>query len=229
MGVWVCGEGRGWCGIWEWECGCGGWLWGVLICQRVRTVHIPFYYRIHTLLSSPCSLALLPILPLPLSSPPTLPALPQVLYKSPVSIVDNPKINQWLSLVEKEMRLNLATLLAQAVEDISKFSTETLQAEEYILWVDRYQAQLVVLASQITWSTGVEDALQTLQNNPPPPGAELGPLLEVLRVIEATLNVLADSVLHEQPPVRRKKLEHLVRKGGCGVKVRESVVRAGVV
>ena len=140
------------------------------------------------------------------------------------------------------MRLNLATLLAQAVEDISKFSTDTIQAEEYIQWVDRYQAQLVVLASQITWSTGVEDALQTLQNSPPPPGAELGPLLEVLKVIEATLNVLADSVLHEQPPVRRKKLEHLVRKGvvwcglmccysegGCGVILCAVTVRVDVV
>jgi len=34
----------------------------------------------------------------------------------------------------------------------------------------------------------------------------------VLQILEATLNVLADSVLHEQPPVRRKKLEHLVSK-----------------
>ena len=130
------------------------------------------------------------------------------MYKTPVSIVDNPKINQWLSMVEKEMRLNLATLLAQAVDDIAKFSTGSIDTEQYIEWVDRYQAQLVVLASQITWSTGVEGALQTLQSSPT---ADLTPLQDVLKVIEATLNVLADSVLHEQPPVRRKKLEHLVR------------------
>ena len=136
------------------------------------------------------------------------PPPPQVLYKNPVSIADNPKINQWLTLVEKEMRLNLATLLAQAVEDISKFGTETIKAEQYIEWVDRYQAQLVVLASQVTWSTRVEDALQSLQAQPSP---DIAALQEVLRIIEATLNVLADSVLHEQPPVRRKKLEHLVR------------------
>lgn len=35
-------------------------------------------------------------------------------------------------------------------------------------------------------------------------------MLKVLRVVEATLNILADSVLQEQPPVRRRKLEHLV-------------------
>lgn len=32
----------------------------------------------------------------------------------------------------------------------------------------------------------------------------------VLKQVEDTLNVLADSVLHEQPPVRRRKLEHLI-------------------
>ena len=35
-------------------------------------------------------------------------------------------------------------------------------------------------------------------------------LTEVLNQVEDTLNVLADSVLHEQPAVRRKKLEHLI-------------------
>jgi len=39
---------------------------------------------------------------------------------------------------------------------------------------------------------------------------DMAPLSGVLQILEATLNVLADSVLHEQPPVRRKKLEHLV-------------------
>ena len=133
----------------------------------------------------------------------------QVMYKTPVSIADNPKINQWLSMVEKEMRLNLAMLLAQAVDGIAKFSTGNIQTDKYLEWVDSYQAQLVVLASQITWSTGVENALQVLQAKSSP--TDFTPLQDVLKMIEATLNVLADCVLHEQPPVRRKKLEHLVR------------------
>ena len=151
-----------------------------------------------------------PCLSFSLSLSPSLPLL-QVMFKTPVSIVDNPKINQWLSLVEKEMRLNLAMLLAQAVDGITKFSKGNIQTEQYLEWVDSYQAQLVVLASQVTWSTGVESALQTLQSKSSPPSGELTPLVDVLKMIEATLNVLADCVLHEQPPVRRKKLEHLVR------------------
>lgn len=136
------------------------------------------------------------------------------MFKTPVSIVDNPKINQWLSLVEKEMRLSLAMLLAQAVDGIAKFSTGNVQTDQYLEWVDGYQAQLVVLASQITWSTGVENALQALQSAKSP-SADLSALQEVLKTIEATLNVLADCVLHEQPPVRRKKLEHLVSTHSC--------------
>ena len=60
------------------------------------------------------------------------------MYKNPVSIVDNPKINQWLTLVEKEMRLNLATLLAQAVDNIAQFNKIQIEPNAYLEWVDRY-------------------------------------------------------------------------------------------
>ena len=133
----------------------------------------------------------------------------QVMYKSPVSIVDNPKINQWLTLVEKEMRLNLATLLAQAVDDIAQFNKTQIEPEAYLQWVDRYQAQLVVLASQIAWSSAVDAALQSMQSQTAA-SPDLSPMQNVLKIVEGTLNVLADSVLQEQPAVRRKKLEHLV-------------------
>ena len=136
------------------------------------------------------------------------------MYKNPVSIADNPKINQWLALVEKEMRLNLATLLAQAVDDIAQFNKTQIEPGAYLKWVDRYQAQLVVLASQIAWSSAVDVALQSMQNQVSSSSPDLTPMQNVLKVVEGTLNVLADSVLQEQPAVRRKKLEHLV---GCGL------------
>ena len=72
------------------------------------------------------------------------------------------------------------------------------------------QAQLVVLASQIAWSESCEEALQAISSSSNQ--KDLGPMMKVLRVVEATLNILADSVLQEQPPVRRRKLEHLVSK-----------------
>ncbi len=63
----------------------------------------------------------------------------QVMFKTAVSITDNPKINQWLTLVEKAMRMNLATLLAQAVEDTTHFQVEAIDSARYISWVDKYQ------------------------------------------------------------------------------------------
>ena len=122
-------------------------------------------------------------------------------------MIKDRKINEWLTLVEKEMRNTLARLLAQAVADISQFKSQNIDQPAYLEWVDKYQAQLVVLAAQIAWSESVEAALIIIEkagdNN-------LKPLEDVLAQVEATLNVLADSVLHEQPPVRRRKLEHLV-------------------
>ena len=66
----------------------------------------------------------------------------------------------------------------------------------------------MVLASQIAWSESCENALQLISSSSNQ--KDLEPMLKVLRVVEATLNILADSVLQEQPPVRRRKLEHLV-------------------
>ena len=107
------------------------------------------------------------------------------------------------------MRLTLARLLAQAVQDIGEFRCKTIDQQKFMLWVDRYQAQLVVLAVQIAWSESVEKALGEIEHKG---DGNVAPMAAVYEVIEVTLNVLADSVLHEQPPVRRKKLEHLVRQ-----------------
>lgn len=73
------------------------------------------------------------------------------------------------------------------------------------------QAQIVVLAAQILWSEDVEAALSSMSNDNGASSEGLGPLDKVLAQVSTTLNVLADSVLQEQPPLRRKKLEHLVR------------------
>ena len=72
----------------------------------------------------------------------------QVQFFTAVPIKDR-KINEWLASVESEMRLTLAKLLAQAVKDIAEFRSVTLGQPAFMLWVDKCQAQLVVLASQI--------------------------------------------------------------------------------
>ena len=92
-------------------------------------------------------------------------------------------------------------LLAKAVEDMSRFSGGEMIVSDYIEWVDSYQAQLIVLAAQINWSTNVKEALTNGGGNG---------LAAVLRIVDNTLTVLTDLVLEEQPPVRRRKLENLV-------------------
>ncbi|XP_055497118.1 cytoplasmic dynein 1 heavy chain 1 isoform X1 [Leucoraja erinacea] len=129
----------------------------------------------------------------------------EVLFKTAVSIIEHPKINEWLTLVEKEMRVTLAKLLAESVTEVGIFGQGTsIDSADYISWIDKYQAQLVVLSAQISWSENVESAL----NN----GASDGqsPLAPALVNVEDTLTVLADSVLMEQPTLRRRKLEHLI-------------------
>lgn len=130
----------------------------------------------------------------------------EVRFCSPVSTTEHPKINEWLTLVEKEMRMTLASQLAGAVQDIKGFK-DNINSKVYMEWVDKYQAQIVVLAAQIIWSEEVEAALLKMNGE-----LQKGPLEKVLHQVEQTLNVLADSVLQEQPQLRRKKLEHLINE-----------------
>ena len=69
-------------------------------------------------------------------------------FATPVSILKNPKINEWLTLLEREMRVTLAALLGQAVRESQQFrgcGVGALDADEYLAWTDAYQAQLVSL------------------------------------------------------------------------------------
>lgn len=77
-----------------------------------------------------------------------------------VSTVDYPKINEWLSQVEKEMRMTLAQNLASAVGEIKQFKHGPIDTASYLAWCDKYQAQLVVLAAQISWSEEVRELFQ---------------------------------------------------------------------
>ncbi|PAA89834.1 hypothetical protein BOX15_Mlig025375g2 [Macrostomum lignano] len=135
----------------------------------------------------------------------------EVPFVTPVSIKDNPRINDWLTMVEKEMRVTLAKLLAKAtlgLKDVTASSEN--RDEKFMEWADTYQAQLVILAAQVIWSESVEAALASIDKVGAKGDPDMAPLEDVLKSVEGTLNLLADSVLKEQPPVRRKKLEQLI-------------------
>lgn len=51
--------------------------------------------------------------------------------------------------------MTLAQNLASAVADIKQFKHGPIDTKSYLQWCDKYQAQLIVLAAQISWSEEV--------------------------------------------------------------------------
>lgn len=124
----------------------------------------------------------------------------EVYFKHPVVLKDFSKINEWLSKMESEMRLTLAMLLTEAVDDLESFFThDQLSQEKFMQWVKQYPAQLVVLSLQVLWTKLTEDALEHRQS-----------LETVLPYVLRSLDVLADTVLDDIDTIQRRKCEHLI-------------------
>ena len=65
------------------------------------------------------------------------------MFLKPVNLIENPKINEWLTMVEDQMRLTLASSLAKSVKDIQEFSSTKIDPQSYLKWVDSYQVFIV--------------------------------------------------------------------------------------
>lgn len=128
----------------------------------------------------------------------------EVAFITPVSTKEHPRINEWLSQVEHQMRFSLATAMAKAVESIRKMTDGgELEMNPFMEWLDQYPTQIVVLAAQVLWSEQVEDVLSRGDK------VQEG-LNQALTMIENMVATLANSVLQEQPSLRRKKIENLI-------------------
>ncbi|VDK17416.1 unnamed protein product [Anisakis simplex] len=117
----------------------------------------------------------------------------------PVSIKENPRINEWLRLVENEMQNTLAHLATEALNNFSKMDVMTVEPQHFMDWLDQYPAQVIDLAANIWWCAQVEKRL-----------SEGKTVEDVENTVDTALALLADSVLREQPPIRRKKIESLI-------------------
>ncbi|KAL1922601.1 uncharacterized protein VTP21DRAFT_10140 [Calcarisporiella thermophila] len=132
----------------------------------------------------------------------------EVVFKTPISLVNGPKINEWLTSFEKEMRTTLGLLLAESFTDMNSFFlAEELSTENMMTWIDQYPAQLVVLTAQIVWTELVERSLTSMHDGN---RSDVGPLENALHLVERTLNILADTVLLDLLPIKRRKCEHLI-------------------
>lgn len=125
----------------------------------------------------------------------------EVRFRDPILLKDFPKINDWLTKLEAEMRLALATLLSEAVQELQTFygTGEALTAPALVAWIEKYPAQLVSLAIQVAWTSSVDGAFDGSQ-----------PLDGPLNTVKQGLDLLADIVLTELGATTRRKCEHLI-------------------
>jgi dynein heavy chain 1, cytosolic len=106
-------------------------------------------------------------------------------------------VKVWLKEIESKMKNTLALLLEQAVSE----DKATSDRARFVEWATKFPAQIMILATQIRWSMGVDEALMSddcsraLQQN--------------LSSLEWKLSVMAETVLLELPPESRKKFEQM--------------------
>jgi dynein heavy chain 1, cytosolic len=125
----------------------------------------------------------------------------EVLFVTKILLKDYPKINDWLSKLESEMRLSLSRLLCDCVTELQSLFglSQPLDRARFLDWIEKFPAQLVTLSMQITWTSLVETALSRSRT------AE-----QVLDVVNQGLDILADIVLTELSAITRRKCEHLI-------------------
>lgn len=125
-------------------------------------------------------------------------------FHEPISIMHGTSVKEWLKETEEKMKNTLALLLEQAVsEDASAgFSQGEEDKKKFVEWATKFPAQVMILATQINWSMGVDEALHQ--------DSSAAALEDKLAGLEWKLEVMAETVLLELPPESRKKFEQMI-------------------
>lgn len=131
----------------------------------------------------------------------------EVEFANKIKISDDPIVYVWLTKVEEQMRITLATLLEKAVAQISSMDYIN-KVDEFVRWIESYPAQIIVLSSQILWSASIESALIGKPLLPTLP--QDFTLANEESVINSQLGALSDQVLKDISVDMRKKLEQLI-------------------
>ncbi|KAI9672025.1 MAG: Dynein heavy chain, cytoplasmic [Trizodia sp. TS-e1964] len=125
----------------------------------------------------------------------------EVRLKKEISLIKTPKINDWLAALDNNMKSTLADLLADAVKEFEiLFKSDTIDRTAFSSYIAAFPAQIVVLATQVVWTSSVEAALEQ-------GGSSLPGLHEQEINI---LKLLAATVLGDLDTIERKKCEHLI-------------------
>uniref|UniRef100_A0A7E4ZT92 Dynein heavy chain, cytoplasmic n=1 Tax=Panagrellus redivivus TaxID=6233 RepID=A0A7E4ZT92_PANRE len=123
----------------------------------------------------------------------------RVEFVTPIDLEATPRVNDWLQQIEDEMRRTLTNALAKSLEHLARFDVDQVDAETYMNWLDGYPAQIIGISADIWWADAIDKCLS--QNKR---------VDSVLASVDTTLALLSDSVLRDQTPIRRKKIESLI-------------------
>ena len=125
-------------------------------------------------------------------------------FKKPIDITAQTSVKDWLKDLEHQMQTTLAHLLEDAVKEDAFTDTDFTDEKraQFISWGSKFPAQVMILATQINWSTSVDKALASK--------TATSELEKVVKVLVWKLEVMANTVLQELPADTRKKFEQLI-------------------
>lgn len=142
----------------------------------------------------------------------------EVQLKKPVSLVKNPRINDWLAALENNMKHTLAELLSEGLVAFQALcDASVIVQDSFDEYLSRFPAQIVVLGAQVAWSTSVQSALVS-------GGAKLPALYDLQAKV---LELLATMVLKDLDHLTRKKCEHLITESVHQRDIIEKLINAG--
>ncbi|KAF2473666.1 uncharacterized protein BDR25DRAFT_256486 [Lindgomyces ingoldianus] len=125
----------------------------------------------------------------------------EVMLRKEISLAKTPRINEWLGALELNMKSTLAELTIEAFQEFEALSAaDAMDPEAFDAYIAKYPAQVVVLGTQVAWTTAVERSLTE-------EGVSLPQLYDKQVNI---LKLLATSVLGDLEPIQRRKCEHLI-------------------
>ena len=117
------------------------------------------------------------------------------------------KIHEWLAGVEGQMRQSLASLLERSLRGLSSlYPGGQVDGPAFLEWIHASPAQIIILGTQVHWSSQVESSLKAGDTA----AAAAAALEEPLLCAVGALSLLADQVLGNVGGDRRKKYEQLI-------------------
>jgi dynein heavy chain 1 len=108
---------------------------------------------------------------------------------APITVTNKMNVKDWLKELENGMHTTLAKLLNTAVTEVQSTQASTASSEgkaEFVNWASRFPAQVMILASLVNWSMGMDAGLR-MENS-------RQELENVLRKINEKLEVMAETV-----------------------------------